>query len=182
MASITKEHGIPMTTTNGGPAEPRRPERERSGFFTIYKRGQGYWTRLGTGIGAGLILALLLQFLWTYLPPWIGQSMTAANATAEQVAQATATARKITVGICSATVIALGALTWWIINKPTHVDFLIATDTEMKKVNWTSRKDLIGSTKVVILFMFLISAFLFLVDLLFGYLFYLIRVLKTPPF
>ena len=42
-------------------------------------------------------------------------------------------------------------------NKPANVDFLIATDSEMKKVNWTSRKELIGSTKVVILFMFLIA-------------------------
>ena len=42
-------------------------------------------------------------------------------------------------------------------NKPTNVDFLIATDSEMKKVNWTSRKELIGSTKVVIIFMFLIA-------------------------
>ena len=42
-------------------------------------------------------------------------------------------------------------------NKPTNVDFLIATDSEMKKVNWTSRKELIGSTKVVIVFMFLIA-------------------------
>ena len=48
-------------------------------------------------------------------------------------------------------------------NKPSNVDFLIATDSEMKKVNWTSRKELIGSTKVVIIFMFLIALFLFVV-------------------
>ena len=45
-------------------------------------------------------------------------------------------------------------------NKPSNVDFLVATDREMKKVNWTSRKDLIGSTKVVIVFMFLIALIL----------------------
>jgi preprotein translocase SecE subunit len=43
----------------------------------------------------------------------------------------------------------------------------------MKKVNWTSRKELIGSTKVVIVFMFLIAIFLFTVDILFSYFFYL---------
>jgi len=32
-------------------------------------------------------------------------------------------------------------------NKASNVDFLIATDSEMKKVNWTSRRALIGTTK-----------------------------------
>jgi preprotein translocase subunit SecE len=67
-------------------------------------------------------------------------------------------------------------------NRPTNADFLIATDSEMKKVNWTSRKDLIGSTRVVIAFMFLIAFFLFAVDVIFGYFFYLIDVLKNKPF
>ena len=74
------------------------------------------------------------------------------------------------------------ALVWRVTNKPSNVDFLIATDSEMKKVNWTSRKELIGSTKVVIVFMFLIAIFLFAVDILFGYLFHVIGVLKNSPF
>ena len=57
-------------------------------------------------------------------------------------------------------------------NKPANVDFLIATDSEMKKVNWTSRKELIGSTQVVIMFMFLIALFLFAVDEVWGWLMY----------
>ena len=40
----------------------------------------------------------------------------------------------------------------------------------MKKVNWTTRKELIGSTKVVILFMFFIALLLFVFDMIFGYL------------
>jgi preprotein translocase subunit SecE len=67
-------------------------------------------------------------------------------------------------------------------NKPANADFLIATDSEMKKVNWTSRKELIGSTKVVIVFMFLIAMLLFLFDIIFGYLFYFMGVLKSSPF
>ena len=51
----------------------------------------------------------------------------------------------------------LSLLVWRLMNKPSNVDFLIATDSEMKKVNWTSRKELIGSTKVVIFFMFVIA-------------------------
>jgi preprotein translocase SecE subunit len=62
------------------------------------------------------------------------------------------------------------------------VDFLIATDSEMKKVNWTTRKELIGSTKVVIFFVLLIAALLFTLDLVFGYFFQLIKVLEFGPF
>src|SRR3712207_9446120 len=69
-----------------------------------------------------------------------------------------------------------------LMNKPANVDFLIATDSEMKKVNWTSRRELIGSTKVVIVFMFLIAAFLFVIDVVFSYFFYMIDVLKSSPF
>ena len=65
-------------------------------------------------------------------------------------------------------------------NKSDNVDFLIATDSEMKKVNWTSKQELIGSTKVVIFFMFVIAAVLFLIDILFGYVFYWFTVLKSP--
>jgi preprotein translocase subunit SecE len=67
-------------------------------------------------------------------------------------------------------------------NKPANADFLIATDSEMKKVNWTSRRELIGSTKVVVGFMFLIAAVLFVIDLLFQTIFYFIHVLRIPPF
>ena len=59
---------------------------------------------------------------------------------------------------------------------------LIATDMEMKKVNWTSKRELIGSTKVVILFMFVVTLFLFTVDIVFGYLFHIARVLESGPF
>jgi preprotein translocase SecE subunit len=81
--------------------------------------------------------------------------------------------------VCAAFIVAFAGLCWWLMNKPTNVDFLIATDSEMKKVNWTSRRELIGSTKVVIIFMFLIAAILFLIDVGFGYLFYMVKVLKN---
>jgi preprotein translocase SecE subunit len=73
-----------------------------------------------------------------------------------------------------------GFIAWRLMNKPANVDFLIATDGEMKKVNWTSRRELIGSTKVVILFMFAIAIILFVLDLLFNTVFYGINVLRIP--
>jgi preprotein translocase SecE subunit len=71
---------------------------------------------------------------------------------------------------------------FWVINKPYNADFLIATDSEMKKVNWTSKQELIGSTKVVIFFVVCITVLLFAIDILFGYLFFWVGVLKQPPF
>jgi preprotein translocase SecE subunit len=68
-----------------------------------------------------------------------------------------------------------------ILNKPSNVDFLIATDSEMKRVNWTSTTDLMGSTRVVIGFMVIMALLLFVYDLFFQTVFWLIGVLKTPP-
>ncbi len=58
------------------------------------------------------------------------------------------------------------------------VDFLIATDGEMKKVNWSTRKQIIDSTIVVVTACFLISAFLFIIDIAFRWFFQLIGVIQ----
>ena len=86
------------------------------------------------------------------------------------------------IGIVVGFLAAFSLFVFWLINKPSNADFLIATDSEMKKVNWTTRKELIGSTKVVIGFMFLVAFLLFFFDVIFGYFFYLIGVLKSKPF
>jgi preprotein translocase SecE subunit len=86
-----------------------------------------------------------------------------------QLAEQPSPKRQVGGSIPSWRVVLLG---FWVMNKPTNVDFLIATDSEMKKVNWTSRKDLIGSTKIVIIFMFSVAIFLFVADILFTYLFF----------
>ena len=185
-----REKSMATNAISGGADDSREPRPQppqptaydRRGFFTIYKPGQGYWTRLGTGIGAALIILLTIHFFWTHLPPWIEQMVAPRGATPDRLAAARVTARNITLGICIGTGVGLSVLAWWLTNRPTNADFLIATDSEMKKVNWTSRKELIGSTKVVIAFMFLIAFFLFAVDVIFGYFFYLIDVLKNKPF
>jgi preprotein translocase SecE subunit len=53
---------------------------------------------------------------------------------------------------------------WYVGRKPATVDFLIATDGEMKKVNWSTRKEIVGSTWVVIGASVLIAAYLFATD------------------
>ncbi|MGH7176536.1 MAG: preprotein translocase subunit SecE, partial [Tepidisphaeraceae bacterium] len=116
------------------------------GFFHVYKSGQGYWTRMGTAGAAALLGLFTAEFMYSQAPARITYF------------QHHKTALLIIIGGMLAVYALIG---FWLMNKPGNVDFLIATDSEMKKVNWTSRKDLIGSTKVVIFFMFMIAALLF---------------------
>lgn len=57
------------------------------------------------------------------------------------------------------------------------VEFLIATDMEMKKVNWSTRKDIWNSTLVVVGASVLIAAALFSFDVIFQMFFRFIKVL-----
>ncbi len=51
-----------------------------------------------------------------------------------------------------------------LVNGPKFADFLIATESEMKKVHWSSRAELIGSTIVVIVTVLILAAYIFGVD------------------
>lgn len=66
----------------------------------------------------------------------------------------------------------------FIASKPSSCEFLIATDGEMKKVNWSTRREVLGSTWVVIASSFLIAGMLYLVDLAFQSFFVAIDVLQ----
>ena len=163
--------------------EHRLPARaeEHGGFFHIYKKGQGYWTRVGSAAAAGLIVLLTLQFLFTHLNVWVYPAFRPATETPDSIAHAQSMTKITALSVCGGFLLGAFLLVFWALNKPNYADFLIATDSEMKKVNWTSRKELMGSTKVVIGFMFLIAFLLFAFDIFFGYLFYFMHVLKTPP-
>jgi preprotein translocase subunit SecE len=153
-----------------GDESPKGPQRARSiapsgpGFFTIYKKGQGYWTRMGTAAAAALIGLLIIFNMFHY---------------ALMLGIDNRRAVGIAAGIFG---VGYALLVIWLMNKPTNAEFLIATDSEMKKVNWTSRRELIGSTKVVVAFMFLIAFILFVIDLVFQTFFWLIDVIKIAPF
>lgn len=69
-------------------------------------------------------------------------------------------------------------LYWYVGTARRPVEFLIASDGEMKKVNWTSYREVKGSTIVVIVATFLIAGLLYLVDMGFSYLFSAIGVLE----
>lgn len=53
---------------------------------------------------------------------------------------------------------------WRVVNVPTFADFLIATEAELNKVSWTTRRRLYQDTIVVLVTVFLMAAYLFAMD------------------
>jgi len=61
----------------------------------------------------------------------------------------------------------IGVFLYWIVNKPTVADFLIAAEGELKKVSFSSRREIAVSTFVVIVVVFLMAAMLGTADFVF---------------
>jgi preprotein translocase SecE subunit len=55
-------------------------------------------------------------------------------------------------------------LSYRLVNFPAFADFLIATEAELNKVSWTTRKRLVQDTIVVLTTMLLLTGFLFVMD------------------
>jgi preprotein translocase SecE subunit len=71
---------------------------------------------------------------------------------------------------------------WRVVNVPSFADFLIATEAELNKVSWTTRRRLIQDTIVVLVTVILFTIFLFVVDVAWGQIlsWKAIGVLKLP--
>ncbi len=140
----------------------RRPSSSTGGpgFFAVYKPGQGYYTRLGTAIGGGAIVVFGAHYLYGLL---------------------SSDNQAVKLGVPSIVLAILGVVLFWIAgsNRKTN-DFFIATEGEMKKVSWSTKKEVIGSTKVVLAFTFMMALFLFVVDGAFMVFFSSVDVLQLP--
>ena len=58
---------------------------------------------------------------------------------------------------------------WRVVNYPVFADFLIATEAEINKVSWTPRARLLQDTIVVLVTLVIITMFLFIVDVFWGW-------------
>jgi preprotein translocase subunit SecE len=109
----------------------------------LYKPMQGWNARLYTAAGLGLIALTGAYRLYTIVedstPLW-------------------------RLGIPTLLALVLGWIIFRIVHYPPFAEFLIATEAEMNKVSWISKDDLYRSTIVVLATVFLLAAFLFLVD------------------
>ena len=137
------------------------PSRRPTGgsAFHIYKPGQGAYVRWGTAAGAGIVVVWFAAFLREQLTrvqnEWV-QTLVPAGL--------------------------LVILGYWVFRllgqSRSVVDFMIATEGEMKKVNWSTRREVLGATKVVIVTVIALSVVLFVVDLFFMFFFEGIGVLR----
>src|SRR5687768_2205124 len=148
-------------------ARPVRPPKSGTGL-RMYKPGQGYYTRMGTVIGAAILIIAGAYFLYEDVGGQIDPKKNYAL--------------YLRYGLSVGWILGMGALTYWLVgvNRKTN-DFFIATEGEMKKVSWSSRKEVIRSTKVVIATVVLMATLLFVVDVMFMQFFRAIGVLKAGP-
>ena len=114
----------------------------------IYKPGQGKYTRLCSGFTVGAIAAFGCWRLYerlgaTDLNLWV--------------------ISLVPVGVC----VALGVLIYWLLNKPSLADFMIAAEGELKNVNWSSRREIAVSTVVVIIVVVSMAVLLGATDMIF---------------
>ncbi len=132
--------------------------------LSIYKPGQGYYTRMLSAVGVGVIVLSGVAWLW--------EKMTTIDAIPQD--QELYYQAGMAVGVIAF----FGALVYFLLNKPRIADFMIATEAEMKKVNWPSKKEIIGSTWVVICGTAFIAVLLWVINLGFAELFIRIGVLE----
>ncbi len=119
---------------------------EKRPFFSIYKPGQGKWLRWGTVAGATLIAGMGAYWLWV---------------TEKHIAPLDVQWKALAVALW---LIIWGLGTFRFVSSPKWGEFLIMTESEMRKVAWPSRREVINSTKVVILLTFGLGGLLWIVD------------------
>lgn len=61
------------------------------------------------------------------------------------------------------------------VNIPRFADFLVSVESELEKVTWPNRNEVVQATIVVLCMMFFLGVFLFLIDLVWTWLFSVIR-------
>ena len=116
--------------------------------FSIYKNGQGKYTRLGTAAGGALIAAIGCLQLYRTL-------------------EAADISLWVETMVPVAIFLVVSMVTFWLVNKPNVADFMIASEGEMKKVNWSSRQEIVVSTVVVISVVIIFAVLLGAADFIF---------------
>ncbi len=120
--------------------------------FDIYKRGQGKYTRLCSAFAIAIIAGLGCLQLYKKL-------------------QAGDLGLWAETMVPAGLFVILALLIFWLVNKPSLADFLIAAEGEMKKVSWSSRQEIAVSTFIVIVVVIAMAVLLGTTDIGFRTLF-----------
>ncbi len=123
--------------------------------FDIYKRGQGKYTRLCSAFAGAIIAAAGCWALYKKLVVWLGFL-------SQQYRLWVAT--MVPAGLF----VTLALLLFWLVNRPSVADFMIAAEGEMKKVSWSSKHEIVVSTTVVVVVVIFMAALLGVTDLTFS--------------
>jgi len=123
----------------------------------LYKPMQGWYARIYTAAGLGLIAA---AGLWRIHEASVEYSLA------------------WRLGLPTVFAAIFSWVVFRIIEFPPFAEFLIATEAEMNKVSWTSKDDLIRATTVVLSTVVLMAAFLYVVDTLWTFMLRVIGVLQ----
>lgn len=119
--------------------------------------------RWGTAIGAGVLALAGCQWIWEEIQVF-------------QFAENFYVRALLPVAL----LVALLYAVFWVVGRQTSVvDFMVATEGEMKKVSWSTRREVWGATKVVIVTVLAMGTLLAVVDALFMTFFGQIGVLKN---
>ena len=114
----------------------------------LYKKTQGKKVRQGTAYALAIIFLVA-----AYQTTVMLRNATWAN---EAIAY-----------IAGGLIFALGAwISYRIVNWPRFADFLISVEAEMNKVSWPTRSELIRSSVVVLVVLFILAIALFLFDII----------------
>ncbi|MCH2137950.1 MAG: preprotein translocase subunit SecE [Phycisphaerales bacterium] len=131
----------------------------------IYKAGQGYWVRLMSAYGYGAVIALGLVWLWKEFD---GVTVFGLEPT------------YVRVGIMLLAALIFGGITWYLLGvHRSTVEFMVATEGEMRKVNWSSRQEIATATRVVILLTLFTAMYCRGFDFIFAGIFTWMTVLRT---
>jgi preprotein translocase subunit SecE len=122
--------------------------------FNIYKRGQGKYTRLCSAFAFAIIVALGCLRLYNWLQ-------------AAEIVPNRRAALWVATMVPAGLFVVLGLLIFWLVNKPSVADFMIAAEGEVKKVSWSSRKEIGVSTFIVIMVVIIMAVLLGTTDLVF---------------
>ncbi len=161
-----KPTGTPASGNAARPAAREPATGPGGGLLRILKPGQGTRVRWGTAIGAGALAVGGAQWIYTELQGYSFGSYDLVVRTMIPVILLVAAIYGIFVVVGRRTGV---------------VDFLIATEGEMKKVNWSTRKEVWGATKVVIVTVLALGIVLAIVDAAFMLFFGTIGILKNVP-
>jgi len=122
----------------------------------MYKRQQGRVTRQVTFAAVSLALGLGVWRLAQVLPLWLGGD--ASGSFGDELGLV----RFLVPGLLMAAGIWLA---FRIVQTPAVADFLIAVETEMTKVSWPTRDEVIRSSIVIIFMIFVLAGILAVYDL-----------------